>query len=251
MSQAEKANRFGELHRPGSPLVLFNIWDAGSARAVVDAGAPAVATGSWSVAAAQGYEDGQELPLELLRTLAGRICASVDVPVSIDFEGGYATDPEAVAENVRQILRAGAVGINFEDRVVGGEGLHPIRDQVAKIEAIKAMAAEEAVSLFLNARTDLFLENGAASHKDVMAEAKERGAAYAGAGADGFFVPGLVDFDLIGDIVNAVDLPVNVLKKDGMGSVGDLATVGVSRISHGPAPYRQAMSDLVERFKGS
>ena len=157
MSQVEKAERFAALHQKGDPIVLYNIWDAGGAKALADAGAPAVATGSWSVAAAHGFDDGEDIPLDLVLTIVARICASVDVPVSVDFEGGYAADPTEAAENVRKVMHAGAIGINFEDRVVKGEGLYPVSEQAARIAAIKAMAAEEGVPLFLNARTNLFL----------------------------------------------------------------------------------------------
>ncbi|MEO1611169.1 MAG: isocitrate lyase/phosphoenolpyruvate mutase family protein, partial [Pseudomonadota bacterium] len=119
MSQSEKAARFAALHREGDPVVLYNIWDAGGAKALAEAGAPAVATGSWSVAAAHGYGDGEAIPLDLVLTIVGRIAATVDIPLTVDFEGAYAVDPSEAAENVRKLIRAGAVGINFEDRIVG------------------------------------------------------------------------------------------------------------------------------------
>ncbi|MEM9902983.1 MAG: isocitrate lyase/phosphoenolpyruvate mutase family protein, partial [Pseudomonadota bacterium] len=140
MSQAEKAARLSKLHQKGNPLVLYNIWDAGGAKALEDAGAPAVATGSWSVAAAHGYTDGEAIPLDLVLRIVERIYASIEVPMSVDFEGAYAVDPQEAAENVRKIIRAGAAGINFEDRIVNGEGLHPIAAQAERIRAIKAVA---------------------------------------------------------------------------------------------------------------
>lgn len=113
------AEAFGALHVPGAPLVLFNAWDAGSAKTVADAGAKAVATGSWSVAAAQGFADGEKMPLDLAIFNLERIVAAVELPVTVDLEGGY----DDAAESAVRAKRAGAVGCNLEDRVVGGEGL--------------------------------------------------------------------------------------------------------------------------------
>ncbi|MCV6586344.1 MAG: isocitrate lyase/phosphoenolpyruvate mutase family protein, partial [Marinibacterium sp.] len=211
MSQTDKANRFRALHTPGDPLGLYNIWDAGSARAVARSGAPAIATGSWSVAAAQGYEDGEALPLDLLLTIVRRITQSVDLPVSVDFEGGYAAAPDALAAHVVRLLEAGAIGINFEDRIVQGSGLYPMAEQVARIRAIRDAADAFGVPLFINARTDLFLGSPPDSHAARLPDAIARAAAYADAGADGFFVPGLIDKEQIATITGATPLPVNVM----------------------------------------
>ena len=148
MTQQDRAQQFAALHKKGAPLVLYNIWDAGSAQAVAAAGAKAIATGSWSVAAAQGYDDGQALPLEALLRVAGEIVHAVDLPVSIDFEGGYAVSVEDLSENIRALVGTGAVGLNFEDQVVGGEGLHDINFQTRRVEAIRNAA--EAVGVALN-----------------------------------------------------------------------------------------------------
>lgn len=244
MSQAEKASCFANLHQKGNPVVLYNIWDAGGAKALAEAGAPAVATGSWSMAAAHGYDDGEAIPLDFILNIVDRICAAVDVPVTVDFEGGYATEPSEVAENTRKIIRAGAVGINFEDRIVKGEGLHSIEAQAARIRAIKAVANEEDVPLFLNARTDLFLGTDPATHESSLAEAREREAAYAEAGADCFFVPGLTETALISRFVETAALPVNVMMIGELTSVKDVAALGVSRASFGPVPFIQFLADF-------
>ena len=246
MNQTEKARAFTALHRKGDPVVLYNIWDAGSARAVAEAGAKAVATGSWSVAAANGYSDGEALPLLQLADIARAIVAATDLPVTIDFEGGYAQAPEEVALNVARIVEAGAVGINFEDQVVGGTGLHPLEAQAERIRAIRAMADEKGLPLFINARTDLFLKvSDPVRHAPLVDEAIERAAAYAQAGASGFFVPGLSNPDLIGRVCEAVALPVNIMMRSGMDAKA-LAGLGVARISHGPGPYRA----MIEWLKG-
>ncbi|MBY8977534.1 isocitrate lyase/phosphoenolpyruvate mutase family protein [Rhodobacteraceae bacterium NNCM2] len=249
MSQIEKARAFASLHRQDDPLILYNIWDAGGAKAIVKAGAPAVATGSWSVAAAHGFDDGEAIPLDLVLTIVERICASVDVPVTVDFEGGYATGPDAVAENVRRVLETGAVGINFEDRIVGGEGLYSIADQSARIAAIRRMADAEDVPIFINARTDLFLGTDPDTHESLVSQAKAREAAYADAGASGLFVPGLTDPRLLSAITAAASLPVNAMAFGNLSSAGQVADCGISRFSYGPAPFFNAIADLEARFK--
>lgn len=243
MSQVEKARQFAALHRRGAPVVLYNIWDAGGAQAVVAGGAPAVATGSWSVAGAQGYPDGEALPLDLLLSVVGRICASVDVPVSVDFEGAYATAPEAAARNVARVIGTGAIGINFEDRVVQGDGLHDTGAQAARIRAIRAVADDAGVPLFINARTDLFLQSTPAAHGAHIAEALERAAAYAQAGASGFFVPGLADPALVARVTDAVALPVNVMAQ-AADQIAGFAAQGVARVSFGPMPYRRYVAEM-------
>ena len=244
-NQAEKAKTFADLHQPGTPLVLYNIWDAGSAKIVEEAGAKAVATGSWSVAAAQGFDDGEKLPLEISLMTAKRICETVDVPVSLDFEGAYAVGPTGVSTNIRLALKQGIVGINFEDQIVGGKGLHPEDMQAKRIAAARATADEFGVPLFINARTDLFLhEQNPDWHAGLMPQALERLEAYRDAGASGFFVPGLTNPDLIGRVCEAADIPVNVMATSKSPDTETLAGLGVARISHGPNPFRQSMRDL-------
>ncbi|WP_308911648.1 isocitrate lyase/PEP mutase family protein [Pseudokordiimonas caeni] len=248
-TQQDRARLFRSLHKAGDPLVLYNIWDAGSARAVAEAGAKAVATGSWSVADAQGYKDGQEIPLDTLLAIAERIAGTVDVPFTLDFEGGYAEDPAGVTANVRRAVQTGIVGINFEDQVVGGSGVYPVEAQAARIKAVRAAAETEGIDLFINARTDLFLQEGdRAKHQGLIAEAVTRAEAYKAAGADGFFVPALADPTLIRAVCGAVALPVNVMMFSGIGTVAEMAALGVARASYGPRPYREAMAGLKERF---
>ncbi|MGZ2458292.1 isocitrate lyase/PEP mutase family protein [Rhizobium sp. IY2] len=245
MNQNEKAKAFGALHRKGDPVVLYNIWDAGTAKAVADAGAKALATGSWSVAAAHGYADGEKLPMSVLVETAKSITSVIDLPLSVDFEGAYSAEPEGAAANVAKLVEVGAVGINFEDQVVTGSGLYPIDRQAARIRAIRAMAEAKGIAFFINARTDLFLaESDLAKHAGLVDEAIERGRAYAAAGGSGFFVPGLIDPALIEKICAASPLPVNVMMRTGAPDVKTLAGLGVGRISYGPGPYRSMMDKL-------
>ena len=237
-----KFKAFAALHVSGNPVILYNAWDAGSARAVASAGAKAIATGSWSVAAAQAYGDGEGLPLEIALAGATRIAGAVDLPVSIDFEGGYAVEPQDIAANAKRLAATGAIGCNFEDQVVGGEGLHPIDFQVARIAAMRSATG---APFFINARTDIFLQNGPDTHDAAKVDAAiERGRAYAAAGASGFFVPGLVDLTLLGRICREVALPINFMAFPGAPGTREVAGAGVSRISHGPNPYRTAMAAL-------
>ncbi|ASY61543.1 putative carboxyvinyl-carboxyphosphonate phosphorylmutase [Sinorhizobium sojae CCBAU 05684] len=245
MTQEERALAFAGLHRKGDPIILYNIWDAGSARCVAEAGAKALATGSWSVAAAHGFSDGQKIPLPLLGEVAREILAATDLPLSVDFEGAYSEDPAQGAANVVQLIDAGAIGINFEDQVVGKSGIHRTDRQVARIRAIREMAERQSVPLFINARTDLFLKEGDETrHGDLLDEAIARAKAYAGAGASGFFAPGLADPDLIGRLCAASPLPVNVMMKPGAPDIATLAAAGVGRVSYGPFPYRAMIAWL-------
>lgn len=249
MIDEDKARAFAALHVPGDPLVLFNIWDAGSARAVAEAGARAVATGSWSVAAAHGLSDAEAVPMEDVLANLGRIAAAVDLPITLDFEGGYARHPVGLQANFSRVIEAGAIGCNFEDQIIGGDGLYAIAEQAGRIAALKAAAP----AAFVNARTDLFLKNGADRHGRLMDEARERGAAYAQAGADGFFVPGLIDERLIAAICEASALPANIMRAPGGPEVARLAELGVARVSYGPGPYRiaqAALSDAARKVYG-
>ncbi len=243
-SAHDMAAQFRALHRPGAPLVLFNVWDAGSAAAVARGGARAIGTSSWALAAAQGRPDGESLPLEEVLTSAARIVAVVDLPVTVDFEGGFAREAGQITANVRRLSQLGVAGLNFEDQVVNGPGLYPLDEQVARLQA----ARRGAEGSFLNARTDLFLK--AAPGTDpagLMDEAIARASAYRAAGADGFFVPGLTAPDLIARICATVALPVNVMTAAVPGTVAALRTLGVARISLGPAPYLVMTAALTEQ----
>jgi 2-methylisocitrate lyase-like PEP mutase family enzyme len=241
MTNADKYAAFAALHVPGDPLILFNVWDAGSARAVAEAGAKAIATGSASVAAAQGFDDAEGLPIGLALANAALIVGAVDLPVTIDFEGAYAVEPKGVAANMKRLAATGAIGCNFEDQIVGGEGLHAIEAQAARIRA-----AREAVGadFFINARTDNFIQKREGHDEAMVDAALERARAYAEAGASGFFAPVLHDLHLLERLCAASPLPVNFMAWPGSPTAADVATVGVARVSHGPFPHKLAMKAL-------
>ncbi len=245
--QKERAQQFNNLHARGNPLILFNIWDAGSAKAVASSGAKAIATGSWSVAAAHGFNDGEALPLELMLENLKRIVASVDLPVTCDIEGGYGSQPADVAETAASVLAAGAVGINFEDQIIGEKELYSVEDQCVRVRAARGAAESAGVPLFINARTDIYLKARSVDHNEEhLNEALRRAIAYADAGANGFFIPGLTDAGSIRELCRRSPLPVNVMILPETPSPKQLADLGVARISYGPGPYRQVMEALTE-----
>ena len=243
--QIERAHLLKTLHVKGDPLIVFNIWDAGSAKVVQEIGAKVIATGSWSVAAAHGYDDREKLTLDLALANLRRIVGSVRLPVTLDFEAGYGKTPAEVQANVARVMEAGAVGVNFEDQVIGGDGLFSIEDQCERIHAIRKAADNAKIPIFLNARTDVFLKNKVENHNDEhLEEALKRAFAFAESGASGFFVPGLRNAQYIEEICRRSPLPVNLLVMSGTPSPGQLAKLGVARISYGPAPYRVLMDAL-------
>jgi 2-methylisocitrate lyase-like PEP mutase family enzyme len=243
----DKFATFAALHVPGDPVILYNIWDVGSALAVVAAGAKALATGSHPVADANGWPDGQQVPLDFALANATRIVNAVDLPLTVDFEGAYSADPEEGGANVARLAATGAVGCNFEDQVIGGEGLHPLELQVRRIAAIRRAVGDQ---FFINARTDLFLKTQ--TYDDALVDQViERGKAFADAGASGFFVPRLSDPKQIERVVREVPLPLNVIAFPGAPDKSVWANAGVARISHGPFPHRALMKQLEEMARAA
>ena len=237
-----KFEQFAALHEPGNPVIFYNIWDVGSALAVVAAGAKALATGSHPVADANGWPVGQNVPIDFALANAKRIADSVEVPLTVDFESAYSADPEEGGANVARLKATGAVGCNFEDQVIGGEGLHPLDLQVKRIAAIRRAVGDD---FYINARTDLFLKTQ--TYDDALVDqVVERGKAFADAGASGFFVPRLSDRGQIERVVREVPLPLNVIAFPGAPEKQVWAEAGVARISHGPFPHRALMAKLTE-----
>ncbi len=239
---------FRALHIPGNPLVLFNIWDAGSARAVAGAGAKAIATGSYGVAEAQGMKDGESFPLAAALLNLERVLSATDLPVTIDMESGYGENPAQVGASVAAARAAGAAGINIEDRMPGGAELLPIAEQSARI------AAAAASGLFVNARCDVFRGRTADEHGPALvAVALERAGAYADAGASGLFVPFTTNRNCIAAICEGSPLPVNIIwtpaSSGGFSGSEELAGLGVARISHGHRPWAAAMDWLAGAAK--
>ena len=237
---ASRFEAFAALHKPGDPVILYNVWDAGSAQAVARAGAKAIATGSHPVGDASGFGDGQKVPIGFVLDNAKRVVSAVDLPVTVDFESAYAVEPDEAGANVARLKGAGAVGCNFEDQVIGGEGLHPLDLQCRRIRAIRAAVGAD---FFINARTDLLLKTE--THDDALVdEVIERGKAFADSGASGFFVPRLADPRHAERVVREVPLPLNLIAFPGAPPNRDWASAGVARISYGPFPHRALMKTL-------
>jgi methylisocitrate lyase len=247
-----KADLFRGLHVPGKPLILFNVWDAGSAKAVANAGAKAIATSSWSVADANGFADGENIPLTLAIANLRRIVAVTDLPVTVDLESGYGVTPEEVGGNIALAIEAGAVGCNLEDSFPASGALREIDDQCARIRHARQIADATRIAFFLNARTDVFFQNPTGrDEEEMLQEAIERARAYAEAGADGLFAPGLQEIASIGRLAEASSLPLNIMVSDITPSARMLAGHGVARISHGPRPYLLAMQSLGDAGRGA
>jgi 2-methylisocitrate lyase-like PEP mutase family enzyme len=223
---SDLAATFRRLHQNTTPLRLANAWDIGSARLMESVGATAVATTSAGVAWAQGYPDGDTLPVKALAAVVAGITRVIGIPLSVDAEGGYAPDAAGAGETIAALIDAGAVGINIED----GAGTPELL--AAKIARIKQVAAGKGVDLFVNARVDVYLK-GLVPEAERLAETIARAGRYRDAGADGIFVPALVEPAAIRAMVEATPLPVNLLARTGLPDAEALAKLGVRRLSAG------------------
>ena len=232
------ADRFHALHAGPEVLVLPNAWDAASAALMEDAGAKAVATSSAAVAWARGYADGDAVPVAaVIDTVAG-IARVVSVPVTADIEGGYTDDLATLAETIKAVIGAGAVGINFED------GRRDPNLHARKVETVRAAADQAGVNLFINARTDVYLA-GLAAGEAALAETLRRAALYAQAGASGIFVPLPIEEDLLSALAAGIALPLNVMGRTGMPSAQRLAQLGVRRLSSATGPFNAAYGAML------
>ena len=166
--QAERAREFKGLHIPGNPLVLYNIWDAGSAQAVAKSQAKAIATSSWAVAKAHGFEDGERFPYDLAIRNLGQIVDAVDLPVTFDFESGYGEEPGKVGESISVAIKAGAVGCNFEDSFPDDRTIRDVATQVPRIQGARKASEAANVPFFINARCDLFFQGPSVKHDEAL-----------------------------------------------------------------------------------
>ncbi len=250
--QKSKAEQFRALHIPGKPFVLFNVWDPGSAKAVTAAGAKAIATGSWSVANANGFADGENIPLGLAIDNLSRIVDATCLPVSIDLESGYGDAPQLVGETIGKAIDVGAIGCNLEDSFPANGKLRDAADQCDRIRCARQIANAAKFHFFINVRTDVFFQTPAEfDNESMMVQAIERAHAYADAGADGLFAPGLANIGLIARLVKESPLPLNIMVEDATPAISVLADHGVARVSHGPRPYVMAMKTLEEAARAA
>ena len=233
-----QADQLRGLHVPGSPLLLVNAWDPPSARRLAHDGYPAIATTSAGVAEALGYEDGNVTPPDEMLAAVGRIAAVVDVPVTADLEAGYGLRPRELVEG---LLRAGAVGLNFEDTDHAGGGMVDAESQAERLAAIKEAGRAAGVDVVLNARVDVFL------HDAEVDEAVRRGRLYAGAGADCVYPIGVKGRDAIRRLVEEIGAPLNILAVPGGLSLAELGELGVARVSFGSGLMHIAMDAAAEQ----
>lgn len=243
--QIEHCNLLSKLHVKGMPLILFNIWDVASAKYVEESGAHAIATSSWAVAATYGYSDGENLPLNLVIASAQRIVNAVNLPVTIDYEGSYADTLKNLEYNISTLIDTGVAGINFEDQIIAENSLYPVEQQCDRISVLRKTAINKSIPLFINARTDIFLQAGISPCREqLLEEALTRATSYANAGADGFFVPGLNDIEAITKLCDLSPIPINIMLTSQDLPTKQLKDAGVARISYGPNPFIQVMDRL-------
>ena len=246
MAQAEKAQRLLQLHHGETPLVLVNAWDAASAAIVEEAGFPAVATSSASLANSLGCADGQHLQWHEMLGAIRRISTTVQVPVTADIEAGFSSSVQQLSAAIDDVIAAGAVGVNLEDALPGHGDRGPLytaADQVARIQAARKAGEKRGIHLVINARTDAYWQKEV-PREEALRNTLERGKTYLKAGADCVFIPGLGDGRHIQTIVQEFNAPLNVLATVGCPSIPELQKLGVKRISMGSGPMRAAMGLL-------
>ncbi|PYQ09102.1 MAG: 3-methyl-2-oxobutanoate hydroxymethyltransferase [Acidobacteria bacterium] len=236
------------LHQGPRILVLPNVWDVVTARIVEAAGFSALATTSAGVAFALGYPDGERISRAEMVAAVRRIAARVRVPVTADMEAGYGRTPQAAAETAREVIAAGAVGMNLEDAPADGDGLFDVALQAERVRAARESAEAAGVPLVINARTDVFLASIGAP-ETRLSHAVRRLNAYRAAGADCLFAPGVTDRATIATLVREVGGPLNVLAGPGCPPVPELEALGVRRLSLGSGVMRATLG-LVRRIAG-
>jgi 2-methylisocitrate lyase-like PEP mutase family enzyme len=243
-TQAELARQFLDLHHGPKILVLPNAWDVASARIFEDAGFPAIGTTSAGVAFSLGSSDGQKIRRGEMLAVVRRIAEAVEVPVTADVEAGFGTTPEEVADTAREVISAGAVGMNLEDGVEGEPNLlADVNRHREIIRAVLEVAESAGIPFVLNARTDIFLY-GIGPAETRLARAIGRLNAYGAAGAPSLFAPGVKDKETIAQLAREIAGPLNILATVGTPPVGELQQVGVARVSVGSGPMRAALGFL-------
>ena len=249
--QRERAVRFRELHAAARPLQLANAWDVTSARVLAATGVAAIGTTSFGVALDHGVLDGEHLSFDETLAVAGAITSAVDVPVTVDLEAGRGPTPEAVAQAVGAVIAHGAVGINIEDAIPGQPGvLRDADEQATRIAAARTAATASGIPIFVNARCDVYFGADVPGEERID-EVVQRATAYRAAGADGLFLPGLLDVATIRLLAGKVDLPLNIMVGTGAPTLDELAAAGVRRVSQGGEPFLAVagtLKRLTERY---
>lgn len=247
-----KYDQFKQLHNEKEALILYNCWDVATALALEESGASAIATSSYALAQAWGFPDGQKMTFTEFYWFISRIASHVTKPFTVDIEAGYAVELKQLEANMMQLLTLDIVGVNFEDQDLSTEvpQLWTIAEQSARIQTIKDAAKKQNKTIFLNARTDIFFQNRVVNQQ-LMIEALNRTTAYANAGADCIFIPGLVDKKWLAYFIHHSPLPVNVMILPGLPSSSELQNMGAKRISYGPASYFSTMNYFQQNARKS
>lgn len=239
----ERFETFLQLHHAATPLLLGNCWDVSSAKLLQENGFKAIGTSSAALARSLGYEDGENLPFDLLLETVKRIQQHITVPLSVDMEKGYSTTNKGILENVLKLHDIGVVGMNIEDsrnKMIG-----PAAAFAETISSIANYLAQKNISFFINARTDAFVVN----LPNALQETVTRIKLYENAGASGIFVPFVKNESDIKTITAATALPVNVLSTPGLPGIATLTTLGVKRISMGSALFNALKKEAVNKIK--
>ena len=245
VEQQEKAKRFYDLHHSGKLLILPNVWDCLGANLLESLHYPAIATASASVAFTNGFDDGQRISFDAVLAILKKITSSVTVPVSADIESGFAYNDEQLKQNIKQLLATGIVGINIEDTDKESNSIVPIEVQCEKIKLIKKVSEEMGVSLFINARADVYLRGKDFDTPELkFEEALKRGGAYKAAGANCFYPIGMTRREDIKRMVDQLQMPVNILTIPGIPELSVLNDIRVARVSLGPSFLKIAIKAL-------
>lgn len=240
--QAKKAKNFYMRHKEKNILVLPNAWDASSARIFEQAGFCAIGTTSAGIAYSLGYAEPERISREEMLLSIKRIVEAVSLPVSADIEAGYATTAEGVAETVKLVIKAGAVGVNIEDSPgVQGNKLLETEHQIERLQAAREAAHSFDFPFIINARTDIYLFN-IGDPNQQLAQVVERANQYLTAGADCVFIPGVGDPGIITNLVNNIHGPINILANPNVPSTFELQQMGVRRVSTGSGPMRATLA---------
>jgi 2-methylisocitrate lyase-like PEP mutase family enzyme len=222
---------FSQLHQNSTPFVLGNIWDVHSAKIFEANGYKAIGVSSQALSNSLGYDDGENLPFEILLQLAKRVVDVVRIPFSVDMEGGYSRSISVIIENINKLHDAGVVGINLEDTIAGAtRQLQPVAEFQRILSAVAGHISRNNLQLFLNVRTDGFLLGMPTALDETLTRIKS----YENAGANGIFVPCITNGNDIKAVVKATSLPINVMCMPNLPNFEELGALGVKRISMGP-----------------
>lgn len=243
--QLKNAETFSKIHSQKQFFILPNAWNGGSAKVFEKSGFKAVGTTSAGVAYSKGYADGELITIDILEDVTSEIFSVIDIPLSVDMERGYGNTIDEIKRSVKRIIHSGAVGINIEDGITCPQpGLEPVEYQIEKIIALKELKEETGIPFVINARTCAHWLN-IGINRDAFSEALLRGRAYAEAGADCVFVPGILSEDQVERIVNELPVPVNILITPALNNIDRIKKRGITRLSTGSAPVRKLLSELI------